>query len=157
MNTAEVLKKTFLFRDFSAADLKKLASAAKEDNLGPETPIFREGEAGDALYIIVLGSVRVMKKNKDGSSEEVATLGTGSYFGEMAIVTDDHERTATILSKEPTTLVMLKRADIEGLAAKDDKFAHTFYKAVARGLAKRLAATSTEAAFLKALAKNRHL
>ena len=48
MNAASVLKKTFLFRDFPEAGLKKLAAVAKEDILPPETPVFREGETGEA-------------------------------------------------------------------------------------------------------------
>lgn len=53
--------------------------------------ILREGEAGNALYLIVSGKVRVLKvdpRNPDGDLIEIATLDEGEIFGEFAILAD---------------------------------------------------------------------
>lgn len=155
MNAAEVLKKTFLFKDMGAAELKKLAAIAKQDQISQGTQLFSEGEHGDALFVIVMGSVKVVKRDKN-NEEEVATLGTGSYFGEMALLDDNHERSATIVAKEPTHLLTFARADIKALCDRDDAFGHQFYAGLARGMVRRLRATTVDAAFYRSLAKQRH-
>ncbi len=157
MDHLQTLGQTFLFKGFPQGELNKLGSAVKEDDVTPGTTLFREGSAGDAFYVVVMGSVQVLKKTKSGSEEPVATLGSGSCFGEMALVTDDHQRTATIVAKEPTKLLLIGRVELEKLCAADASFAHAFYKAVARGLAKRLAATTQDAAFYRTLANQKHL
>jgi CRP-like cAMP-binding protein len=156
MNFVQTLRETFVFKSMPEAELKKLAGLAAEERLGGQASVFSEGEAGDDMYVIALGSVRVLKKNREGVEEEIATLGTGSYFGEMALVADEHERTASIVASEPTTLLVVRRQAIEALCAKDNVFAHHFYRAVARGLTRRLRATSTDAAYYKTLMKQHH-
>src|SRR5262249_11927639 len=47
--------------------------------------VIREGDPGDTLYVVAVGSVRVHKKRADGSEIEVARLGPGAFFGEMAL------------------------------------------------------------------------
>ena len=157
MNIVAALQKTFLFKDFPSSELEKLASVTKYEKRAPDSVLFREGEEGTLFFLIVLGSVRVLKKNNDGVDLEVATLASGSYFGEMAMVVDDkHERTATIVTQEQTELLTLSQADVETLFAKDDRLAHHFYRAMCKGLTRRLSATTQDAAFFKALARKHH-
>lgn len=156
MNITAALQKTFLFKDFPVTELEKLATVAKHEKRGHDSVLFREGEKGDQFFLITLGSVRVMKKNRDGEEEEVAHLATGSYFGEMAVIEGDHERTATIITQEQTELLTLSQTDVQRLFAKDDKLAHHFYRAMCRGLVNRLRNTTQDAAFFKALARSRH-
>jgi len=148
-NPLAVLQKASLFRGVPASELEKLAALAKEENVAPGQELFREGAPGDALYVVVLGTVAVSKKTARGSDEEVATVGSGSYFGEMALVDDDHKRSATVAAKEPTTVHVYARAGIEQLCERDASFARYLYRAVARGLARRLAVTTTDAAFYR--------
>jgi CRP/FNR family transcriptional regulator, cyclic AMP receptor protein len=156
MDYAKALGDTFLFKGMPAAELKKLASIAKEEELAGKTELFREGDAGEAMYVIVMGTVRVLKKNEGGESEEVAVLGTSGYVGEIALVTDDHKRTATVVAQEQSRLLVLSRSAIEKLCDGDDKLAHHFYRAVSRGLARRLASTTQDAASYRAMWRTRH-
>jgi CRP-like cAMP-binding protein len=152
MDFAEALTRAHLFKEMPKAQLKKLAAIAHEHSLGAGEEIFQEGEKGDEVYVIVMGTVRVLKKQADGDNEEVAKLGSGSYFGEIAFVAEDYVRTATIEAVEPTRLVALKRADVQKAIADDDTLGCHFYHAVARGLARRLTSTTKDEAFFKALA-----
>jgi hypothetical protein len=75
----------------------------------------------------------------------------------MAMVVDDkHERTASIVTQEQTELLTLAQADVQPLFAKDDRLAHHFFRAMCKGLTRRLSATSQDAAFFKALARKHH-
>ncbi len=77
--------------------------------------IFNEGDVGDYLYIIVDGSVEVLKK-VDGASKQIATLGRGEYFGEMALL-NQKSRSATIRCTAPTNVLALRAQDFGLLIA----------------------------------------
>ena len=71
--------------------------------------IFNEGEAGDAMYIIESGYVSVFVNDAAlGLTVDVASLGKGEAFGEMALVTGEG-RKASVKALEPTTLLVLTR------------------------------------------------
>ena len=59
--------------------------------------VLREGEAGDACYLIAAGKVRVTK-----AGVQVAELGPGSFFGEFAVLSDQR-RHASVQATEPFT------------------------------------------------------
>jgi CRP-like cAMP-binding protein len=87
--------------------------------------VLREGEAGDACYLIAAGSVRVTKANV-----EVATLGPGSFFGEFAVLSDQR-RHASVVVVEPVELLEIRRDLIDELVAAHPGVARTlrtFYR-----------------------------
>jgi tRNA A-37 threonylcarbamoyl transferase component Bud32 len=76
--------------------------------------ILREGDAGDAAYIIVSGTCRAFRA-VDGGEETLGTMGPGDVFGEMALLLDE-PRAASVQAAEPVTLLALDRATLaEGL------------------------------------------
>ena len=76
--------------------------------------IIREGEAGDAAYIIVSGKCRAFRQAGD-VEETLTTMGPGDVFGEMALLLDE-PRAASVQAVEPVTLLVLDRATLsEGL------------------------------------------
>jgi serine/threonine-protein kinase len=76
--------------------------------------IIREGEAGEAAYIIVSGKCRAFRQ-ADGREETLTTMGPGDVFGEMALLLDE-PRAASVQAEEPVTLLVLDRATLsEGL------------------------------------------
>lgn len=83
--------------------------------------VIREGEPGDAFYMVARGSVRVTRRqgNTSGLQPEVdtvlATLGEGSIFGEMALVSGA-PRTASVFAAEDSDLLVFGRAALEAVA-----------------------------------------
>jgi serine/threonine-protein kinase len=76
--------------------------------------IIREGEAGDAAYIIVSGKCRAFRQTEAGE-ETLTTMGPGDVFGEMALLLDE-PRAASVQADEPVTLLVLDRTTLtEGL------------------------------------------
>ena len=78
------------------------------------TLVLREGEPGDAAFMIVSGRCRVFR-NVEGREETLGTMGPGEVFGEMAILLDE-PRAASVEAVEPVTLLVLDKATFtEGL------------------------------------------
>lgn len=153
MDRVEALSKVYLFRELPAEQLEKLADVATSHSLSPHTVLFDEGQSGADLYVIVLGTLKVLKKRgKEGDAEEVATLATGSYFGEVAFLVDDHERSASVETTDRTELLSFKYEDLSRICDEDPKLGYYVYRALARALAKRLSNTTRDAAYFKALA-----
>jgi CRP/FNR family transcriptional regulator, cyclic AMP receptor protein len=155
MDYVEELKKVYLFKDLAADEIAKLASVAHEYGLFGGEALFREGHPGDEFFVIVMGTARIIKQGKDGESEQVALLASGSYFGEIGFINADHIRTASVEILERSSVLGFKRADVVALLEADEKLAHHFYRALATGLARRLEATTEDAAHYKAIAGHR--
>jgi len=146
----KTLSEALLFRGLPEAVITKLTSIAREKQLPQGAWLCREGDDGDAMYVIALGTVRVLKRDPGGKDHEVATLGSTSCFGEMALVLKDEKRAASVVAQESSTILELSRDGLEKLCAEDDHFAHAFYKALASGLAGRLRASSGDVAHYRA-------
>lgn len=87
--------------------------------------VLREGEAGDACYLVAAGRVRVTK-----AGVEVAQLGPGSFFGEFAVLSDQR-RHASVVAMEPLELLEIRRDLIDELVSEHPGVARTlrtFYR-----------------------------
>ena len=155
VDVREALKNSQLFKDFPNAELDKLVSIAREHQLNPGTQLFRSGDAGDEVFVLAMGTVKVLKLNDQGDNEEIALLGSGSHFGEMALVATDHTRSATIEAQELSHLVGLKQAELENLCAGDTELGFHFFRTLATTLARRLRNTSDFVAHFKGMAQKR--
>lgn len=91
--------------------------------------IIREGEPGDAAYIIVAGKCDIRKEEANGS-ETLMSIGPGAVFGEMAIMTEG-PRTATIVATEPTTVLVVTSAILEQEMAALKPWVATLLKSLA--------------------------
>jgi serine/threonine-protein kinase len=92
-------------------------------------PIVREGERGDAAYIIVSGKCAVIQTIA-GSEQVVRQLGAGDVFGEMAILSAG-PRTASVVAMEPTVVLVLTQAALEQEMAALKPWMATLLKSVA--------------------------
>ena len=77
--------------------------------------IFHAGEAGDTLHMIQSGRVMVLAGGSLGEPLTLAILGPGETFGELALFSTDHRRTATIQTLDRTETLLLHRDDFEDL------------------------------------------
>tara|TARA_B100001964_G_scaffold204286_1_gene233915 strand:+ start:140 stop:619 length:480 start_codon:yes stop_codon:yes gene_type:complete len=155
VDVKDALSRSVLFGDFPSGELDKLAKIAHEHQLSPGSELFRSGDSGDELFVLAMGTVRVLKAGARGDLEEIAVLGSGSHFGEMALVNAEHRRSATVEAQEMSHLVGLKQSDLESLCQGDETLGHHFYKTLAVNLARRLSNTSDDAAHFKSMALKR--
>ncbi|MBN2359550.1 MAG: cyclic nucleotide-binding domain-containing protein [Deltaproteobacteria bacterium] len=76
--------------------------------------LLREGDVGDSFYIVASGKVRVVRERGKSRTIELAVLGEGSFFGEMALL-GDGVRAATVITAEPAELLEISRSMLDGL------------------------------------------
>lgn len=93
----EMLQRIPFFAQVEAAKLKLLAFTSARVAFEPGHTLFRQGDMGDAAYIIIEGEAEVLVDTAAGSVL-VATLGKNDFVGEIAILCDV-PRTATIRAK----------------------------------------------------------
>lgn len=84
-----------------------------------DTMILREGEEGNCAYLIQSGRVRVFTKNDSGKKIELATLGLGQIFGELALIFDE-PRSASVESLEDCNLIVLTRETLDYKLGRSD-------------------------------------
>ncbi len=105
-----ILRKVPLFANLDERVLKDIAAHIRRRRFAPEEALFREGEPGQVLYIVVSGSVRIQKTSPSGDTLFIAQCGPGEQFGELALI-DGAPRMADVITAEPTELLMLDRED----------------------------------------------
>src|SRR5262245_59458139 len=96
------LRNVFLFEELDEAQNRYLCGLLKEEQFKAGQRILEEGTAGDALYIICSGRVRVSRKF-DRESFVLTELGPYDFFGEMSLI-DDFPTSATVHAILETTV-----------------------------------------------------
>ncbi|MCE1246507.1 MAG: cyclic nucleotide-binding domain-containing protein [Firmicutes bacterium] len=120
------LKQIELFREFNARELGIIAQKAVEKSFSRGDVIFRQGEQGDSLYLVVGGKVRVVRE--DGQKKEtLAILEERTCFGEMAILSEE-VRSATIEALETLTLLKIDREEFRQLILKKPEMAFPIFR-----------------------------
>ena len=94
----EVLRNIPLFKKIEPAKLKLLAFTSEHLEFMPGEALFKEGDFGDAAYIVLDGEADVLVETPGGPLK-VATLGRNDIIGEIAILCDV-PRTATVVAKD---------------------------------------------------------
>ncbi len=112
----EILQKVDFFRGVKEIFIREVVDMLTTETYIPGDYIIREGEFGTRMYFLTTGSVEVIV---NGNS--VARLGTGSPFGEMALVSGD-KRNASIRATAYCDLYVLERAGFDQLRSRYEDF-----------------------------------
>src|SRR3546814_15806615 len=103
----ELLRNIPLFAKIEPSKLKLLAFTSERLTYQPEQVLCRQGDTGDAAYIIIEGQAAVQIATPTGNIE-VARLGRGDVVGEIAILCDV-PRTATVTATERLTTLRITK------------------------------------------------
>ena len=110
----QALQATPLFAGLPSDALEALVSNLELVHLDEGGVLFREGDAGDALYVIVEGEVSVQAEGPP--RVEMARLGTGAFIGEVALMTEQ-PRSATVSAVANTELLRIDRHTLSRVLA----------------------------------------
>lgn len=120
------LRQVDLFRAIAGRDLAVIADLASEQSFERDRDVFLEGAPGDALYLIVTGSVAVITGDRI-----IQILGERECFGEMAILSGE-PRSATIRAVDATRVLIIRRADFRHLIMKYPHIAFPIFEILSR-------------------------
>jgi anion transporter len=105
-----------LFKPLGRLETARLVPHFQQISLETDEVLFRQGDKGDALFIIVGGRASI-RKQQDGEEHEVAVLSAGECLGEMALLSGA-PRSASVIALEPLTLLKLSRMRFDVLLKK---------------------------------------
>ncbi len=142
-----LLRSLELFDQYPEDRLRSLSAYLEPAPFPDGAEVFAEGAAGDGLYFVVSGRVRVTKRLSGGGQKDIATLGAGDCLGEMALL-DETPRSAGAYASGSTELLRLKRDDLKRWLAADPSLAMQFFAELVSVQSRRLRRTSSELAML---------
>jgi diguanylate cyclase (GGDEF)-like protein len=119
---ASVLEGIDIFSGMSKAEMKAVSAKMRSCSFAPGEAMFREGESGAELFVVASGLVSVSVRGEEAEEIELARVGRGAFFGEMAIL-ERAPRSATCKAVEPTDCLVLAAADFEALVVESPEVA----------------------------------
>jgi CRP/FNR family transcriptional regulator, cyclic AMP receptor protein len=129
----ELLRPIPVFSCLDEKELEHLMDAAIRKTYAKNTVILSEGDITDSLYVIVTGKVKTVITDENGKEIILSIFGPGDYFGEMALI-DGKPRSATIVTREPSQLMIFSRNDLRKIFATNPDIVFNLLK----GLVQRL-------------------
>jgi len=106
--TLEALRSVPLFASLTDDAARELRSLLAEQDVPNNTRLFRQGDKGDAMYLIESGRIRISITDHDKKELTLAELARGDFFGEMSII-DGRQRSADACVIEDSRLAILSR------------------------------------------------
>lgn len=101
-------------------DLQLLAAQGKQQSFRKGALIFKDGDKGDALYILLEGRVRAYGSSMSGKEITYGYVEAGEYFGELAL--DGGNRSAICEALEPSLCVVVSNAQLEAFMQEHPRF-----------------------------------
>lgn len=117
-----ILQNIGMFSHLSESDLSALSNYSYNKLIPKGSSIIRQGDKGDALYIILSGKVRVYTKNKSGQEITLGRLQNGDYFGELSLL-DNSSRSASVDTLETCNLAVIPHTEFKRYLMKNPNIA----------------------------------
>src|SRR5215813_7167526 len=119
---AVILKMNPMFADLGPDELQRISSLCHTEHLTAGEVLFQKGDAGDALFGVRRGQIRIETGASDGSRLTLNFMGPGDLFGEVAVL-DGQDRTADATAGEASELFVLRREDFLSFLEREPKVA----------------------------------
>lgn len=136
----DTLRRIPVFEGIPYRGLKAIRSLCHLRNYREDEHIFRTGEPGVGMYIIIEGSIEIYRK-KDGAPFVYGQLESGDFFGELAML-EDLPRSASARSIDKSTLLGFFRPDLLSLLARNPRLASLIILNMARLTGRKLLKTN---------------
>jgi CRP/FNR family transcriptional regulator, cyclic AMP receptor protein len=135
----------------SESDRFLFAVFAEEKHCPAGAVVFREGDVGDAIYVVARGRVRISRQIS-GGEEAFAILGAGEIFGEMALLDPGSGRSADARAHEEAVVLELSRERFDALEAADPEGCAELSALLCRLAARRCVETAERLATWRVMA-----
>jgi len=122
-----------VFRDLSSQELKALATVTITRDYPAGSVVCHEGELEHVFYIIQEGQVRITHQLPDGSEQTLGIQGSGSFFGEIALL-ENQPRSASVRTLVESRLLEITEADFKRVVRRSPEAALTLLRGVIQSL-----------------------
>ena len=110
MKSHIILKKVPLLQSLSDTNLEALSLSLRSQRLRKKQALFRKGDEGTALYIIMKGRIKIVLPSKVGEEVILTIFSEGDFLGEMSLL-DEKPRSADAVAMEVSEVYVLNRTD----------------------------------------------
>lgn len=139
----EFLRHVPLFSRLSLGELKQVHNACEKILYPRGFRLIAQGSVGEALYVIIRGSVDVAITTAQGRPSHVGSLSSGAHVGEMSLV-DDSPTSADVTAREDVLAFRLPRERFQELLASNERLQLRIYEALVETLVTRLRETNAK-------------
>lgn len=143
----EKLAKIPLFSSFkdNIESLEKLNKVCSIKTYPADSPVIKEGDSGDDMFIVFDGRVEIRKRTRSGDEYTVVELTAehNVFFGELAIVSEG-ERSATVITKSECTFLVITKKDFEEFCENHPTLGLHITKEILKTVASRLRQTNND-------------
>ena len=127
-----LLREIPIFAELPPEDLKLVAGIAHEEWYPLNTVIFKQGDEGNMMFVIVEGRVRVLR-SVNGVEQELAQRGPGEFFGEMAII-ESAPRSATLCAQTDVRVLAIDGELFKGILRERPDVSFAVLRSISRRL-----------------------
>ena len=127
------LEKCALFRSLNEPELSALRAIAQQKTFPAGCDIFKEGDAGDGMYIVGDGLVEISAAVAPGHRSVLSQLGPGEFFGEMAVL-EVKPRSATATAARESVIYFIPRDPLLAMVEKSPALAMELLRDISRRL-----------------------
>jgi serine phosphatase RsbU (regulator of sigma subunit) len=106
-----------LFDALSSTEIERLIRRLRRVAFAPSTVFVHEGEPGDCVYVLVTGSVEILKALDTPEERSFGLLGPGDILGEMSLLDPDQPRSASVRCRSAVEALVITREDFDELLA----------------------------------------
>jgi hypothetical protein len=124
-----------IFEALSVSELAAVASVTEEITCPSGDIVIKEGETGETMYLIIKGEVSVIKDQGKTHETELDRIGSGDYFGEMALF-EDIQRSATVRTEQESRLLVLHKQEFKEIVREYPQIALNICKVLSKRMRK---------------------
>lgn len=153
-----VLAENILFRDLSDSELRFLERCVHVRHYHAGESVFRQGEVGVGMYLVVKGRVEIYVVDPTASEQSrevyITQLLANDFFGELSLVEENGRRTATAVAREETTLIGFFKPDLVEILSRRPAMGTKITLRIAEVLGRRLKETTDKVSELRQVLKD---
>ncbi|MFH1213878.1 MAG: cyclic nucleotide-binding domain-containing protein [Candidatus Neomarinimicrobiota bacterium] len=142
-DTLEFLAKVPIFADLEDRELVEVERIVHRRKYKKGEPIFRMGDPGLGMYIIVEGTVEIVEELDNEEKKHLAELGNGAFFGDLALL-DESPRSASAIAHTDCDIIGFFRPDLLDLLYRKPQQGIKILWALARVIGERLRRTNEQ-------------